>query len=180
MSNLNKLFLFLTLLIVSCQDTTSKLETKEAEKANAEIKEPALTIEFNFKTNKPDVFKIMMNNIEVDELQKKNIYFFENVTPSTTEDSITANFDPGNISNNILINIGNKVPKEVEIVSVVVTYGKKSFNISSVEDLDKYLAFNKFIDINGTSKTITTKRVEGALNPVIYFRRSFIDMLKKQ
>lgn len=179
MSKLKGLLLvFLAFLVVSCQSKTS--EAKPIEQKKVEVVEPNLKIEFKFKTNKPDIFRIMINGIEIDEIQKKNIHIIEEVTPSTSEDTILANFDKGNISSNILINLGNKEPKDVEIISVLVTYGEKHFNITSSEDLDKYLGFNKCIDRGTDGKTITTKRIDGVLNPVIYFRQSFINLLKKQ
>ena len=171
------ILIILTLSIISCNESNQQKNPKEIE---PDIFKKSLTIEFNFKTSKSDQFKIMMNNIKFDEFQKKNIQIIEEVTPSTSEDMIVANFDAGNLSNNIIINLGNKEPKDVDIINISVSYGKKHFNISTPEDLDKYLMFNKFIERSADGNTISTKKVEGVLNPVIYFRLSFINLLKQQ
>jgi hypothetical protein len=139
-----------------------------------------LTVNFNFKTNKPDMFKIMLNNVEIDELQKKNIHIFENVIPSTEDDAITAKFDADNMSNNVVIHLGNKEVKEVEIKSILISYGNNQINISSPKDLDKYFVFNKFIEKDSTSNTLKTKRVNGQHNPAFSFKRNLINLLKKE
>jgi len=167
---------FIALLVLSCQDKTNKV--KSVEQVKVEI-EPSLIIDLNFKTNKEGVFKIMMNNIQVDELQKKSIHFSEDVISTTTEDAIKAEFDANNISDNIIISFGNKEVKEIEIVNLFVSYGSSQINISSPSDIEKYLAFNKFIERDSTSNKIRTKKINGQHNPGLFFKRNLINLLKK-
>ena len=49
-----------------------------------------------------------MNNIKVDELQRKHIQIFETVSPSIDFDNIIAKFDKNNMSKNIVFGLGNK------------------------------------------------------------------------
>ena len=73
------ILILLTLSIISCNESNQQKNPKEIEPDNFK---KGLTIEFNFKTSKSDQFKIMMNNIKVDEFQKKNIQIIENVINS--------------------------------------------------------------------------------------------------
>ena len=158
--------------IVNTEKVTSPIKIEEDDKE--------LVVKLGFKTNKNDVFKIMVNNIVVDELQKKNIHVIEEVVPTSGVDDITANFGVNNISNNILIHLGNKAVKEVEIVDMTVSYGKNRISLKTPEDQNKYLIFNKFIDKDTTTVKLKTKRVDGTHNPVIYFKRNLINLLTKE
>ncbi len=169
--------LLLTLILVlnySCKENTK--EKKIVEKMPAP---KALTIDFSFKTNKTDKFTIMLNNIEVDELQMKNIHFFEDVNPSSSYESINAKFDSGNISKNIIFNLGNKEVKEVELKNILISYGNKEFNIGTIAEIYDFLQFNKFIVKDSTSNTIKTKRVDGKHNPTFSIKRKLINKLIK-
>ena len=79
------ILILLTLSIISCNESNQQKNPKEIEPDNFK---KGLTIEFNFKTSKSDQFKIMMNNIKVDEFQKKNIQIIENVINSAGDESI--------------------------------------------------------------------------------------------
>ncbi len=147
------------------------------EAINEEADKKELIVEFAFKTNKEDEFKIMLNNIEVDDLQKMNINVVETVPPSAQPDKIIANFGE-RISNNLLINLGNSEVKSVEISAIDVRYGEVFISSQTAEDLDKYFAFNKFIDWDPASLTVSTKRVDGKLFPVISARRRLINALQ--
>ncbi len=165
------------LINVSCKNK-SKSITSEIKDETLTLKH--LTISFNFKTNKQDIFKIMLNNIKIDELQNKNIHIFEDVTPSTGFDAIIAKFDADNISNNIIFSLGNKEVKEVEIKSILVSYGNNQVNITSPKDLNKYIRFNKFIKKDSLSNILHTQKINGKLNPTFSFKRRLINQLKKE
>ena len=122
----------------------------------------------------------MVNNIAVDELQKKNIHISEEVVPTSGIDEISANFGDNNISNNVLINFGNKEVKEVEIMDITVIFGNNQISLKTPEDQNRYLNFNKFIEKDTTSNKLRTKRVNGAHNPTIYFKRNLVNLLKKE
>ena len=136
-------------------------------------------VNFNFKTSKADIFKITMMNIEVDDLQKKNIEIFEDVIPSTTDDAIVAEFDANNISKNIVINLGNKQVKEVEIISISVSYGDNHFNFNTAKEFHKYFAFNRFVKKDEESKILTTQKVDGRHNPAISMKQNLIKLLNR-
>jgi len=170
-------FIILLITALSCNDVgkSEKLNQSQSE----DINDKSLTINFNFKTNKTDVFKIMMNNIQVDELQKKNVHIFENVVPSSSQDEIIGKFDAGDISRSIHIHLGNKERKEVEIVSIHLSYGENQINIATPEDLDKYFVFNKFIEKDPTSKKLKTIKINGQHNPVFSLKLNLINFLTK-
>ncbi|MFK7781778.1 hypothetical protein [Psychroserpens sp.] len=169
-------FLIIISLFQSCNNS-SKSSPKESQ--TIQVQPKSLSIEFSFKTSQADEFKIMMNNITVDELQKKNIHIFEDVVPSTSDDVIVANFDPENLSKEIFCHLGNKVEKEVTIKGVLITYGDKQFNLTSTEDFNKHLDFNKFIERDSTSNKLSTKRVGGKLNPWFRIKNSLINQLQR-
>lgn len=173
-------FVFLFLLTLGCKENEKNTEVTNNNKSNILIAEPGLKIKLRYKTNKADEFTAMMNNIEVDQIQKKNIHIIEQVQPSTEVDFMVAEFDAGNLSDNVLIHLGDKNLKKVDIIDISVTYGKNEFYASTVEDLEKYFVFSKCIEREPGEKTLKTIRADGILYPVIYFKRSFINALKKQ
>lgn len=171
-------FLFLTNLFISCNDSKNNSASNDIKPDSDKPK--SLRIDFRFKTTEADEFKIMMNNIEVDELQKKNIQIVESVTPSTGDDVIVANFDPNNLSKQIVLHLGGKIKKEVTIKSILVSYGNQQFNLTSPEDFNEHLVFNKFIERDSTSNKLITKRIEGKLNPTIRIKNNLINQLQRQ
>ncbi|WP_417874242.1 hypothetical protein [Xanthomarina gelatinilytica] len=170
------LLLLFVIILSACKEKSAQTAAQEGTKNFNTPKQ--LTVDFNFKTNKADVFKIMMNNIVVDELQKKNIEIFENVIPSSNVDAIVAKFDPGNMSNNIVFHLGNKTIKEVEIKSILVSYGNNQYNISTAKDLSKYFVFNQFIERDSLSKKLIIKKVDGKLFPFFTMKQNLIKLLK--
>ena len=175
-------FTVLVILLIintACKNNEEKNAVEEQILVEEVMQPKQLTIQFNFKTDKADVFKIMMNNIQVDELQKKNVHIFENVVPSSSQDEIIGKFDAGDISRSIHIHLGNKERKEVEIVSIHLSYGENQINIATPEDLDKYFVFNKFIEKDPTSKKLKTIKINGQHNPVFSLKLNLINFLTK-
>lgn len=167
------------ILFVNCKGPTDNQEISNETKSTEEVSKQ-LEIRFSFKTNKTDVFKIMMNNIEVDELQKKNIQIFETVSPTSDFDNIVAKFDEGNMSKNIVFSLGNKNVKEVTIDNINISYNNKVIDISKPEDINKFLRFNKYVKRDSTSNKIKTKRVDGKHNPTFTFSKSLAKQLNKK
>ncbi|MBT8257477.1 MAG: hypothetical protein KJO49_03325 [Bacteroidia bacterium] len=168
------------ILVSSLVLSACKNEAKEPENTEPVIEESApkkLVVNFKFKTDKYDTFRIMLDNVEVDDLQKKNIHIFENVMPSSGTDEISAVFDEGNISNILKVSLGNKETKEVELVGFSLTYGEKHREWSTASDYNKFLIFNKFIQRDTSSLILKTQRVEGKLNPVIVVKRPVLNEL---
>ncbi|WP_439152751.1 hypothetical protein [Winogradskyella sp.] len=173
------LLTLLATLSFSCNNLGNSKEDHAQNSKKIDIAKK-LTIRFNFKTNKSDVFKIMMNNIEVDELQKKNIHIFEEVVPSTGDDTIVVEFDANNMSKQIVFHLGNKNEKELEIKSILVSYGNNQYNLSTVADINKYLIFNKFVERDSLSKNLKTIRLDGRLNPSFRIKNNLINLLKRK
>lgn len=181
--NIIKLFLKISFILIisvnlSCNDNSSRETSNETQEVFDIPK--GLVINFNFKTNKSDVFTISMQNIQVDGLQKKSIEIFENVVPSTNDDAIIAKFDPENFSKDLLINLGDKEEKFVEIKSILISYGNNQINLTTPADLNKHLVFNRFIKRDSLSNKLSTKRIDGRLNPTIRVKRSAINLLQKK
>lgn len=170
--------LLTTILFANCKNLTEEqIVNKDTKKTKEEP--PQLEILFSFKTNKTDVFKIIMNNIEVDELQKKNIQIMETVSPTSQFDNITAKFGQGNISKNIAFNLGNKEVKEVIFDKINISYKNKFIDISTIEDMTKLLRFSQYIEIDSVSKTLKTKKVKNKHYPVFYFSKNLLNRLNK-
>jgi len=173
------LFLLMTMILfANCKELTEKQKVSNQVKKTEEVSRQ-LEIRFSFKTNKPGVFKIMMNNIEVDELQKKNIHIMETISPTSQFERITAKFDEGNMSKNIAFNLGNKEVKEVTIDNINISYKNKVIDISTIKDLTKFLRFSKYIEIDSISGILKTKKVEGKHYPAFYFSKNLIKQLNK-
>ena len=71
---------FTLIICVSCNNSSEKKEQASINNQNTEKTIQQLEIHFSFKTSETDVFKIAMNNIKVDELQRKHIQIFETVS----------------------------------------------------------------------------------------------------
>ncbi|WP_299114849.1 hypothetical protein [uncultured Winogradskyella sp.] len=159
------------ILLFSCQKGKDSKATTNA----SESKE--LIIKIFFKTDVEDVFKIMTNNIEVDEFQKKNIVVRETIPITSNFESMTANFGPNNFSNNIIINLGKKL-KEVTFNSIEINYGKNKLIIDN-ENFNKYLRLNKFAEFVNTDFIIVVKTKGEISNPQIALKPSAIKFLKQ-
>jgi hypothetical protein len=173
--------LFLTLLLIAalaCKSDSKKKLNVEAQ-TEAKEQEKELTVIINFKTNKPDDFKLMLNNIVIDEFQKKNIHIIETVASSTSFEPFRANFGKRNISNYLVFNLGNKEQKEIKINTIEFTYGENTILINK-SNFNKFLRVNQFIDYDKNNFSIKTKQVEGKHNPSIFARKTLIDFLKRE
>ncbi|SDR75071.1 hypothetical protein SAMN04515667_0543 [Formosa sp. Hel1_31_208] len=174
------LCIILVVIAFACKDDAKVDEQKNqtsvsvAEKA---IKE--LEVIVSFKTNKSDEFKLMLNNVPVDEFQRKNIHVIEKTEPTTSFEQITAKFGNNNLSNNFNINFGTKELKEVEIVSIQMTYGKNSVSIKGT-DLESYFNINNYINYDATTGVLKTQKVGGKHYPAISAKRIAINILKKE
>lgn len=168
--------LFLSLCMFACKSEEKK--EKPSEKAPIEVakKEKDWVINISLKTNKSDDFKLMMNNIEIDEFQKKNIHIIEKMEPTTSFETITAKFGP-NISKNFVILFGNKEEKEISIQSIEIIYGGNILSVGS-ENLSEYFNYNEFIqeDELGVLKTI---KKGNRHNPAMFLKGKGFELLMK-
>ena len=120
-----------------------------------------------------------IDNVPVDEFQRKNIHVIEKTEPTTSFEQITAKFGNNNLSNNFNINFGTKELKEVEIVSIQMTYGKNSVSIKGT-DLESYFNINNYINYDATTGVLKTQKVGGKHYPAISAKRIAINILKKE
>lgn len=175
---MKKLFFVLMLLIVSCKSETKENPIEKEQVAIEEqIKE--LKVVVNFRTNKEDEFKLLLNNVSVDEFQRKNIHVIEKVMPTSTTESFTATFGENNISPNLNLNFGVKDNKEVEIESINMSYGENTLMISGSE-LSEYFTINKYITQDSITHKLTTQRIEGKYYPALILRRRAYNALVKE
>lgn len=166
-----------TLCFLACK-TEEKKKPIEQSVEPVKVETPKeLTVDFSFKTNKTDVFRIMTNNIEVDDLQKMNIQVFETVDPTTNYESIIAKFPKDIISNNVFVSLGHKEVKSVDVNSVTITYGDYSIS-ANINTLENYFVLNKFVELDKDANVLKTKRVDGKHNPQLILRRKAINELK--
>ena len=174
MKNLINFLLLTSIVVLSCKNETQ--QTPKQETTQIEQEAPSeLEVDFKFKTDKQDVFRVMLNNIEVDEIQKKNIHVFEDVIPTESAESMVMSFGPGNVSNSFIINLGSKEEKTIEIEYIMLTYGGQS-QLINASQLQEFFILNKFItqDEDGRLKTQT---VDGRHNPTIIAKRKLIGQL---
>lgn len=176
---MKKLILVLLIVITAGCKNENKAEEQNTQAQTAEVEEPIkeLIIEFQFKTNQEDEFKLMLNDIIKDDFQKKNIHILEKVIPTTSAESMTANFGE-NISNNFQFNLGNKVPKEVEIFSMNVSYGSNSVQITPQNINDYFAVNNKYVQYDTVTNTLKTMKVEGRHFPTILMRSKTLRTLR--
>ncbi|PNQ74783.1 hypothetical protein C1T31_01185 [Hanstruepera neustonica] len=169
---MNRITVFIiTLVLFSCARNN---KAPEIEPQKLETKED-FEIVLELKTSVEDDFKVLVNNIEVDEFQKKNIQIVEAIPPSTGFEKLKANFGNKNISNFILINLGKK-EKEVEFNFITFKYGQKSIVVDA-NNFDEFMRYNKFVSFKKDNFTIETKKVDNKHNPVISAKRILINKL---
>ena len=170
------LALTLILIFVGCKsDSNERNNQNEGQVENKLIKE--FVVKMKFKTTKSDEFKLVLYNIIPDEYQNKYIVINERVVLTSETDNLTANFGE-NISDSFRINFGNKEEKEIEILSIEISYGSNQININP-EDLTTYFKFNDFVSQDPKSFKLQTKKVGEKLNPIIYLKLQYMRELKQ-
>jgi hypothetical protein len=172
----NSFFIFILLMFCSCKKNT---EQKNNENQLGVEPEKELIIKIGFKTSKEDVFRVMLNNIEIDKFQKKNIQIRETVPVTNDFESIVAKFGTNNISNNLIINFGNKFVKEIELNGIELSYGANSVLITN-SNFKKHFNLNQFMRFDSINKKFITFKKEGRHQPSFIAKRSLINLLKKQ
>lgn len=156
--------------LASCNNSKSS----ETEIPIVEVKEE-FELVFELKTSLEDEFKVIVNNIKVDEFQKKSIQVIETIPPSSGYEKLKANFGDKNISNFILINLGKK-EKVVEFNYISFKYGQKSIVVDA-SNFDEFMNYNKFVSIDKSNFTITTQKIGNKHNPIISAKRVLINKL---
>ncbi|WP_431157043.1 hypothetical protein [Winogradskyella poriferorum] len=116
-----------------------------------------------------------MDNIKVDEFQRKSIVITEDVVATTSLDFINANFGE-NISSRIVLNLGNKEVKKVVINELIMSYGDNSIIIDGNSILDSF-KLNEFVEFDSTSKELKTKRINNNHAPALILKPKVINQL---
>ncbi|MDG5491103.1 hypothetical protein [Psychroserpens sp. SPM9] len=170
---MNRIALILCVLFfMSCSE---KKSSKKEVPTIVEKKE--LIVKVYLKTDVEDVFSIRMDNIQVDEFQKKNIFIRETIPLSTGYESITANFGPNNFSKHIHFGLGKKL-KTVDLKTIEFTYKGNTLTITK-ENFNDYLQVNDSAELNLEDFSINTKNVIANKNPEISVKYSTIQFLSK-
>lgn len=167
----------IVILTLSCKNETAKT-TGELKSETVMEDANEFTITMKIKTDKEDEIKLMMNNIVIDEFQKKNIQIIEKLIPNTSAEILTAYFG-SDLSNTFQINLGNKEVKNIEIESINITYGGNSLEITA-ENITKYFNLNKYVTLAEGSNTFSTSRVDGKHSPTLVLKRRTINELRKE
>lgn len=174
MKKLLTIFILTCTLVLSCKNENTQAEQPETAEITEETPKE-LQIDFKFKTDKQDVFRVMLNNIEVDEIQKKNIHVFEDVIPTENTESMMMTFGRGNISNSLVINLGSQEEKTVEIEYIMLSYGDQSQLVTAAQ-MEEFFVLNKFITLDDQGR-LKTQRVDGRHNPTIIAKRKLLGQL---
>lgn len=175
---MKKLLIVCLFFTIACNTETKEQAVKSEDKVETHIAKE-LEVVINFKTDKADEFKLLLNNIEVDEFQRKHSQVIEKVAPSSGTDEIVAKFGPNNISNNFSINFGTKEVSQIEIESIKMSYGKNELVVTGSE-IDDFFNINKYIDYDSANNKLNTKRVDGKYYPAINLKRKGINILRKE
>ena len=173
----NTLLIILLISLISCNNAEKK-EDKASVINNEAPPKKELIVSMEFKTNKEDDFKLMLNNIVYDEFQRKNIHILETVMPSSGVESLTANFGE-NISNEFQFNLGNKVPKEVEVISMTLSYGDNVINVTPNNINDYFAVNNKYVTFDSETAILKTLEVEGKHFPTVVMRQKTLNQLQE-
>jgi hypothetical protein len=163
--------IFMTLF--SCENKSTTNETKNIKKNEKH----ELIVKMGFKTSVSDEFVLMMNNIIIDEFQKKNIQIKETVPVSVGFESIVAEFGPGNKSSNVILSLGKK-QKVVVFDGIQFSYKNTSILITK-SNFNKFLNTNKFVTLEKEGFTISTKIIDGKHNPALIAKKRLLDSLFK-
>lgn len=139
--------------------------------------ENILKVYIEFKTNKQDEFKIILNNIEVDEFQKMNIEAREIIPVTASYEKMNVTFFDNIFSNKLLVGLGNDHVKELEISEIVISRGVNIVNVNK-ENIEDYFSHNKYVEFKNNK--IITKKVNGKHVPLLYAKSRLINGLKKK
>ena len=130
------------------------------------------------KTSVEDKFSLLMNNVKIDEFQKMNISAYEMIPTSTAMETLEVTFFEGIFSNLIILDLGNKAEKNVEISSVELTYGSNAI-LASNDQIKDYFRLNKFVSYDDENNIFVTKKINGQHFPRLILKPNIINKLKK-
>lgn len=175
-----KIKLIVFSIVVLASSCLEHSEPKEETKAKEVVKKDnKLTFEVDLETSVADDFVLFANDVFINNGQFMNIGITQKLNMNETSKKIKFEF-PENIKPDAMLGIGlgNKNVKEVTIKSIHLSYGDAIFDIDQNE-LTDYFTFNKFIEFDSVTNKINTKKVDNALNPLLFLRRKILDSIQK-
>lgn len=167
-----ELLLSLSLLFIACNKQKIQQDSTLNVNNNKEF-----IVKLGFKISVDDEFKLMLNNIKVDEFQKKNIQIRETVPTSSGFESIVANFGSEVDTKNFIIHLGAK-EKQVEFNGIELSYGNKSILITK-SNFNNFFTTNEFVALQDDGFVFLTKTISGKHNPALLARKRLLDSLFK-
>ncbi|WP_460220435.1 hypothetical protein [Psychroserpens sp. MEBiC05023] len=165
-----KYIILLLFSLLSCQENpnSNKVLAKE-------VSVPNFIIKIEISTDTEDDFKIMFNNIIIDEFQSKNVQVKERIPTSTGYESIVASYYGNNTSNDLRIILGIK-SKKVKFKKIDISYVDKNLVIDN-DNFNNYFRFNEFISLDDTTFTFTVTNPSNNHTPVIFAKKRLIDFM---
>lgn len=168
------LSVFTCIVLFSCKENKPLESVKNS---NTE-KEKILSVSLELKTTKEDEFRVMLNQIKVDEFQKMNIQASEVIPITTSYEKMSVRFFENTFSNKLVIGLGNKQPKRVDVNNISLSYGTNIVNIPKAQ-LSTYFNPNKYANFDD-NMSIITEAVKGNHTPALYANTKLINLLTKQ
>lgn len=159
---------------MSCNENKSAVNAESV----SPVKKDILTVSIELKTTQEDEFRIMLNQISVDDFQKMNIHATETIPVTSNYERMTTKFFENTFSNKLVIGLGNKHPKNVDINNISISYGLNSISIPKAQ-LHEYFNPNTFVSFDD-NMSIITKTEKGRHSPLLYANSKLINLLTKQ
>ncbi len=176
---MKRLTTLLVLLLLSCGGNQEEQKVIKNTNKEPELSKPkTLIIELEIETDSPEDFKLIANDIFLNNGQSMDLYITQRINPNETSKKIRFEL-PDNIvpDFNIGISLGTKKEKEVKINNVDISIGSLSYQINS-NNLITYFRPNKFVDYDDESGALKTKTVDGKHNPMIFLRKRYVDKIE--
>lgn len=167
------LILFIGCILFSCNENKSVANGDNTPSEQKKV----LSVSIELKTTHDDEFRIMLNQIEVDEFQKMDIRAYEVIPATNNYDKMTARFFDKIISKKLVIGLGNKHLKTVDINRISMSYGTSSLVIPKVE-LSSYFNTNSYASFDN-QMNIVTQKDNGRHLPALYANAKLINALTK-
>lgn len=167
----------LVLLTLSCSgNQKQKIVEKKQE---LEVLANKLVFDIDLETTKPDDFRLIANNVFLNNSQFMDISIIHKLNNNETSKKIHFEFPEGvQPDYQIGFSLGVKNVKEVKINNIVLSYGDLVYNITP-SNFSKYFRLNRFLKYNEETGTLKTQKIENKLNPIFFLRKPFISKIQE-
>lgn len=170
------IILLCTFFLLGCTGKAKETSKEEVKVETPIVKDlELLSFEVEYKSDRDDSLQFVFAQMELDNQQEG--IFILNQKISASENFTTHKYQmfEDYIVLIAQLKLGN-TPKKMVINKVAIKYSDNEVIVFG-EDLDKYFAFNTYIDFDSKTKTITTKKVQGKHLPHMTLKRGFINKL---